>query len=73
MFELVGGFLAGGGGGPPSCYRDGNGSGTLSVADAECVQGEDVLGDLYADCNADGQLTVTDFGWLQTRFVIGCP
>jgi hypothetical protein len=27
----------------------------------------------YADCNADGALTVADFGCFQTRFVVGDP
>ena len=32
-----------------------------------------VLADPYADCNADGTLTVADFGCFQTKFVVGCP
>ena len=32
-----------------------------------------VAGDPYADCNADGALTVADFGCFQTKFVVGCP
>ena len=32
-----------------------------------------VAGDPYGDCNADGQLTVADFGCFQTRFVAACP
>ncbi len=27
----------------------------------------------YADCNADGLLTIADFGCFQTKFVLGCP
>lgn len=27
----------------------------------------------YADCNADGQLTIADFGCFQAQFVAGCP
>jgi len=34
---------------------------------------EFVVGDLYADCNASGNLTVADFGCFQTKFVVGCP
>ncbi|MFM9997040.1 MAG: hypothetical protein ACKVU4_14715 [Phycisphaerales bacterium] len=70
-FELAGGFWAGGG--PPPCYPDCNGSGSLSVADFGCFQGKYVLGDLYADCNGSGALSVADFGCFQGKYVLGCP
>ncbi|MFM9996371.1 MAG: hypothetical protein ACKVU4_11295 [Phycisphaerales bacterium] len=72
VLALAGGFL-GGGGGPPACYPDCNGSGTLSVADFGCFQGKYVLGDLYADCNGSGALSVADFGCFQGKYVLGCP
>ncbi len=56
------------------CYPDCNNSGTLTVADFVCFQGEFVAGNLaYADCNGSGTLTVADFICFQGAFVAGCP
>jgi hypothetical protein len=40
-----------------------------------CPSGAGARGesDPWADCNADGILTVQDFGCFQTKFVSGCP
>ena len=71
-FDLLGGFW-GGPSGPPPCYPDCNGSGSLTVADFGCFQTKFVIGDPYADCNGSGTLSVADFGCFQTKFVVGCP
>ncbi len=56
------------------CYPDCNGSGTLTIADFICFQGEFVAGNLaYADCNNSGNLTIADFICFQGAFVAGCP
>jgi hypothetical protein len=72
VFEVAGGFL-GGSGGPPPCYPDCNGTGTLTIADFGCFQTKFVAGDPYANCNGVGGLTIADFGCFQTKFVAGCP
>ncbi len=70
VFEVRGGFWAGGG--PPPCYPDCNADGVLTIADFGCFQTKFVSGDPYADCNSTGGLTIADFGCFQTRFVAGC-
>ncbi len=58
----------------PGCYPDCNASGTLTIADFICFQGEFVAGNLaYADCNNNGTLTIADFICFQGEFVTGCP
>ncbi len=57
-----------------ACYPDCNNSGTLTIADFICFQGEFVAGNLaYADCNNSGSLTIADFICFQGAFVAGCP
>ncbi len=61
---------------PPvvECYPDCNNSGTLTIADFICFQGEYVAGNLaYADCNNSGTLTIADFICFQAEYVAGCP
>ncbi len=56
------------------CYPDCNNSGSLTIADFICFQGEFVAGNLaYADCNNSGSLTIADFICFQGAFVAGCP
>ena len=62
--------------GPPPCYADMNGDGTLNVLDFVAFENAFAAGDLRANCDGstvDPVLNALDFQCFLNRYAAGCP